>query len=120
MRQQQSGETMFAISRTISALTIAGASLVSAPTFGTPAAGKATLDNGKKLVAESKCEACHIQKVGGDGSSIYKRPDRRVTTKSKLLAQVGRCNNELNLGLFPDDEADIAAYLDAEHYKLKE
>jgi len=111
---------MFAISRTILVLSIAGISLASAPTFGNPAAGKTTSDNGKKLVAEKKCHTCHIQKVGGDGSNIYTRPDRRVTTRSKLLAQVGRCNNELNLGLFPDDEEAIAAYLDAEYYKLKE
>jgi hypothetical protein len=80
----------------------------------------ASLDNGKKLIAEAKCEGCHASKLGGDGSSMYLRKDRRVDNKSKLLSQVGRCNNELNLGLFPDDEAAIAAYLDATHYKFKD
>ena len=80
----------------------------------------ASVENGKKLIAEAKCETCHASKFGGDGSRIYARPDRRVTTRSNLLTQVARCNNELNLGLFPDDEAAIAAYLNAKHYKFKD
>lgn len=82
--------------------------------------GKSAHENGKKLVTEAKCEACHIGKVGGDGSAIYLRKDRRVTTKSKLLPQVERCNSELSLGLFPEDETAIAAYLNATHYKFKD
>jgi cytochrome c553 len=73
---------------------------------------------GKQLVADSKCEACHARKTGGDGSAMYSRKDRRVTTKAKLLPQVARCNSELNLGLFPDDEAAIAAYLNASFYRF--
>ena len=92
--------------------------------FATPvfaASGALTAaQTGKKLVADTKCEACHASKVGGDGSKMYSRQDRRVTNKSKLLSQVARCNNELNLGLFPDDEAAIAAYLNAEHYKFND
>lgn len=84
------------------------------------AASAAVVESGKKLVAESKCEACHAARLGGDGSAMYTRKDRHVTSKSKLLTQVGRCNNTLNLGLFPDDEAAIAAYLDATHYKFKD
>ena len=85
-----------------------------------PEATPSAQENGKKLMTEAKCEACHMRKVGGDGSAIYSRPDRRVTAKSKLLTQVERCNSELNLGLFPDDEAAIAAYLNSAHYKFKD
>ena len=85
-----------------------------------PESNTALHDSGKKLVAEAKCEACHISKVGGDGAAMYTRKDRRVTSRSKLLTQVARCNSELSLGLFPDDEAAIAAYLNATHYKFKE
>jgi hypothetical protein len=85
-----------------------------------PEAKAAPHENAQKLIADAKCETCHIGKVGGDGSAIYTRKDRRVTTKSKLLGQVSRCNAELNLGLFPDDEAAIAAHLNATHYKFKE
>ena len=77
-------------------------------------------ESGKKLITDAKCEACHIGKVGGDGSAMYTRKDRRVTTKAKLLPQVSRCNTELNLGLFPEDEAAIAAFLNAAHYKYKD
>ena len=80
----------------------------------------AILESGRKLVLETKCEACHIRKIGGDGSAIYSRKDRRVTAKSKLLPQVARCNNELSLGLFPEDEAAIAVYLNATHYRFKD
>ena len=88
--------------------------------FGAPESNSALLDSGKKLVSDVKCEACHASKRGGDGSSMYSRQDRRVTTIRQLSTQVGRCNNELNLGLFPDDEAAIAAYLNAKHYKFKD
>ena len=92
-----------------------------APSSATATEANSTLiESGKKLVADAKCEACHASKRGGDGSAMYLRQDRRVTTKSKLLAQVARCNSDLSLGLFPDDEAAIAAYLNAAHYKFKE
>jgi hypothetical protein len=61
-----------------------------------------------------------MSKIGGDGSRIYTRKERRVTTRSKLLPQVARCNSELSLGLFPEDEAAIAAYLNEVHYKFKD
>ena len=80
----------------------------------------AAIESGRKLVAEAKCETCHASKVGGDGSTIYTRKDRRVTTLAKLQPQVSRCSTDLNLGLFPDDEAAIAAYLNFRHYKFKE
>ena len=34
---------------------------------------------GEKLMAEQKCVACHIQKVGGNGAAIY-RPLGRINT----------------------------------------
>lgn len=94
--------------------------LLAIATLGTAVVAEASPANGQKLIADAKCEACHISKVGGDGSTIYTRKDRRVTAKSKLLPQVSRCNTDLNLGLFPEDEAAIAAYLNATHYKFKD
>lgn len=73
---------------------------------------------GKKLVAEHKCEACHHNKTMGDAKAVYLRKDRKVTSMEKLKAQVSRCNAELNLKLFPDDEEHIAAYLNATYYKF--
>lgn len=87
--------------------------------FALPAHSQTPEEAGKKLVAASKCEVCHASKVGGDGSGIYTRKDRRVTSFAKLKSQVALCNSELNIGLFPEDEEQIAAYLNAAHYKFK-
>lgn len=73
---------------------------------------------GKKLVAEKKCEICHNNLTMGDAKAVYLRKDRKVTTLAKLKAQVAACNTQLNLGLFPEEEEQIAAYLDREYYKF--
>ena len=73
---------------------------------------------GGKLVAEHHCETCHHNKTLGDAKAIYLRKDRKVTSIEKLRVQVARCNSELNLKLFPEDEEHIAAYLNATYYKF--
>jgi len=73
---------------------------------------------GKKLVEEKKCEICHNNITMGDAKAVYLRKDRKVTTLAKLKAQVAACNTQLNLGLFPEEEEHIAAYLDREYYKF--
>jgi len=73
---------------------------------------------GKRLVAEKKCEICHNNLTMGDAKAVYLRKDRKVTTLAKLKAQVAACNTQLNLGLFPEEEEHIAAYLDREYYKF--
>ena len=72
---------------------------------------------GQKLV-DRDCVACHVQRFG-DATSIYTRADRRVTTPGQLLAQVQRCNQELNTSYFPDDEENVAAFLNDAYYKFK-
>ena len=74
---------------------------------------------GKKLYAAAACDKCHSGKVGGDGSRMYTRPDHKVTNPAKLLAQVRMCNTQLNTGWFPEDEENVAAYLNREFYKFK-
>ena len=73
---------------------------------------------GRKLVAGSGCETCHHNKTLGDSQAIYLRKDRKVTSLEKLKAQVARCNSELDLKLFPDDEEHIVAYLNEAYYKF--
>jgi hypothetical protein len=73
---------------------------------------------GRKLVEELKCEACHHNKTLGDASAIYLRKDRKVNSLEKLGAQVARCNAELSLKLFPEEEEHITAYLNATYYKF--
>ena len=73
---------------------------------------------GEKLIAENKCVACHVSKVGGDGSAIY-RPSGRLNTAGLLRGMVEQCNTTLNLSLFPDEVTAIAAVLNQQHYKHK-
>jgi hypothetical protein len=78
----------------------------------------ADLAQGEKLMAENKCEACHVRRVGGDGSDIY-NPKGRINTAGALRGMVEYCNTELNLGFFPEDTHAVAAVLNLRHYKFK-
>lgn len=78
----------------------------------------ADLKLGEKLMVEHKCAACHRQKVGGDGSAIY-RPGERITAPGFLRGMVEQCNTELNLGLFPEEVTAIAAVLNRDHYRFR-
>jgi len=71
-------------------------------------------DAGRALV-ERDCVACHAQRYE-PASAIYTRKDRRVTSASQLLAQVQRCNVELGAGYFPEEEENVAAYLNRLYY----
>ena len=89
-----------------------------AAAFAAHGAGDAA--EGRKLVAEKRCEACHGNKTMGDAKAIYLRKDRKVTSLAKLKAQVAACNSELNLQLFPDDEEHVVAFLNDTYYKFRE
>ncbi|QJR15092.1 hypothetical protein [Usitatibacter palustris] len=73
---------------------------------------------GKKLVEASKCETCHHNKTQGDAKAVYLRKDRKVTSMAQLKTQVARCNTELNLSLFPEDEEHIVVFLNDTYYKF--
>ena len=73
---------------------------------------------GTKLIAEHQCAQCHVRKVGGDGSAIY-RPTGRINTPGFLRGMVEQCNSELNLGLFPEEVTAVAAVLNRDHYKFR-
>jgi hypothetical protein len=87
-----------------------------------PGAGElyrdADLALGARLIKEHRCAECHVRKVGGDGSAIY-RPAGRINTPGFLRGMVEQCNSELNLQLFPDEVTAIAAVLNRDHYKFK-
>lgn len=79
----------------------------------------ADLKLGETLIAEHKCQACHVRRVGGDGSAIY-RPNGRINTPGFLRGMVEQCNTELNLSLFPEEVTAIAAVLQRDHYRFKD
>ena len=78
----------------------------------------ADLQTGEKLIAENKCNECHIRRVGGDGSAIYK-PTGKINTAGALRGMVEYCNTELNLGFFPEDTSAVAAVLNKRHYRFR-
>ena len=78
----------------------------------------ADLALGAKLIAENKCSECHVRRVGGDGSAIY-RPAGRINTAGALRGMVEQCNTELRLSLFPEEVEAMAAVLNRDHYKFK-
>jgi len=88
--------------------------LASAPAFASP-----DLANGK-MIDQQKCYACHAKKSGfGNGDMIYTRSDSKVKSLANLKKMVGFCNSELRLDLFPEDEADVVAFLNQQFYKFK-
>jgi hypothetical protein len=80
---------------------------------------KADPQQGEKLVNESKCNVCHVRLVGGDGTAIFTRSDRKVRTAAGLLSQVRTCNTMLGTNWFPEDEENVASYLNQTYYKFK-
>jgi hypothetical protein len=78
----------------------------------------ANLKQGEHLMAEHQCTQCHISKVGGDGSAIYK-PMGKFNTAGLMRGMVEMCNTNMNLGMFPEEVTDIAAVLNRDHYKFK-
>ena len=78
---------------------------------------EADLALGEKLIADNKCTACHVRKVGGDGAAIY-RPEGRINNPGALRGMVDYCSTELNLGLFPEEVTAVAAVLQRDHYRF--
>ena len=72
---------------------------------------------GKALV-ERDCVACHAQKWK-PAAAIYTRADRRVTSAPQLLTQVQVCNTQLRAGYFPEDEENVAAFLNETYYRFE-
>jgi hypothetical protein len=78
----------------------------------------ADLALGSRLIKDNGCVECHVGKVGGDGSAIY-RPAGRISTPGFLRGMVEQCNTELGLGLFPEEVTAVAAVLNRDHYRFK-
>lgn len=88
------------------------------PAFAAPPAPFATGDAvAGQALAERDCVSCHAGKFGS-ADAVYTRAVRRVQTPRQLLAQVQVCNVELGKGYFPEDEDNVAAYLNRDFYKF--
>ncbi len=74
---------------------------------------------GKKLFDQYNCNSCHKEKVGGDGSAIFTRPDRKVTSPQKMLEQMTMCSGALGKNLTQQEQQHLGAYLNQNYYKFK-
>ncbi len=82
-----------------------------------PLASAVNLEKGKKL-HEQSCTACHVSMTGGDGSLLYTRKNRRVSSLNALKNQVRRCETNLELKWFEEDIENVVQYLNTSYYKF--
>ncbi|MBF0359251.1 MAG: hypothetical protein HQL70_11665 [Magnetococcales bacterium] len=74
---------------------------------------------GKVLHDNSCLTKCHSSRVDGESNDLYKRPNS-LDSLAKLTAQVNFCNQQvLDSEWWPEDEADVVAYLNNQFYKFK-
>ena len=100
---------MMPVRRAILVLLLCAAPVVASGADGDAVRGRA--------LAEKDCNGCHVRQFGSV-ERIYLREERRVRTPAQLQAQVAYCNTQLGTGLFPDEEAHIAAWLDQQYYRF--
>ncbi|TSE21630.1 Green heme protein [Tepidimonas alkaliphilus] len=79
----------------------------------------ADLALGEQLIRQHRCSQCHAERVGGDGSAIY-RPQGRINTAGLLRGMVEQCNAALNMQMWPEEVTAVAAVLNRDHYKFKD
>jgi len=84
---------------------------LAATAAGTPKLGKPLHDK--------QCVTCHTQKFGGDGSKMYTRADHKIANLLALQQRVAACSTQTNAGWFPEDEENVAAWLNQQYYKFK-
>ena len=73
---------------------------------------------GQKLFEQLKCNSCHMNMYGGDGSAIFTRPNRKVHNAPQLLAQIGVCGGNVDKEFSAQEKENIAAYLNR-YYNFK-
>ncbi|MEN9480571.1 MAG: hypothetical protein RLZZ298_1966 [Pseudomonadota bacterium] len=80
--------------------------------------GTVDLQAGKAL-HEKACTSCHIRMYSGDGSKMYTRDGRALSDKLELLQRVAACNSQVNSGWFPEEEGNVAAWLNKHYYHFE-
>jgi len=80
---------------------------------------KGDIAAGEKSFEKHDCKSCHVRMLGGDGSAIFTRANRKVKTPSLLATQIQDCSTNLGLMLFEDEEENLGAYLNKKYYKFK-
>ncbi len=92
--------------------------LASAPLVHADPFPGANIAKGKEY-HEKLCVECHTRRFGGEeGSGAYLRNPRRANNPDGLKQMLSACTAMLNLDLFPEDEHDIAGYLNRRFYRF--
>ncbi len=65
------------------------------------------------------CTRCHVSMVGGDGSAIYTRENRRIRSVEGLEARVAGCSRNTGAGFSPEQVQDVVKYLNDGFYKFQ-
>jgi hypothetical protein len=73
-----------------------------------------------KPLHDKACTSCHIRMYGSDGSKMYTRDGRMLSNKLELLQRVASCNSSVNAGWFPEDEGNVAAWLNKHYYQFND
>jgi mono/diheme cytochrome c family protein len=72
-----------------------------------------------KTLHDQRCVTCHVQRFGGDGNKVYTRSPRLINSRTALGQRVAMCATQTDAKWFPEDEENVAAYLNAQFYKFK-
>lgn len=73
---------------------------------------------GKTIFDKYKCNSCHIEMLGGDGSAIFTRPNHKVHSAPELASQIKQCSGNVGANLSALEVQHLGAYLNR-YYKLK-
>ena len=75
---------------------------------------KPDADNGAFLHGDH-CVDCHMV---DNHEALYTRENRVINERIRLNGQVSACVQVLDLGWFPDEEKDVAEFLNVEYYRF--
>lgn len=92
--------------------------LLALPALAAEPWGKVDLEAAKPL-HDKACQSCHTRMYGGDGSKMYTRDGRMLSTKLELLQRVAACNAMVSAGWFPEEEGSVAAWLNQHYYRFE-
>ncbi|MDZ4200853.1 MAG: cytochrome c [Gallionella sp.] len=73
---------------------------------------------GEKLFKQYQCASCHVAMLGGDGSAMFTRADRKVRSVPELIEQMNFCTGNVGVNLTARDEQHLGAFLNR-YYKLR-
>ena len=93
--------------------------LLAAATAHAEPFAKGNAANGQKLIVKYDCESCHKGKMGGDGTAIYTRMERRVTSADILIDRMEQCSGAIGKQLTEQEKLDLAAHLNKTYYHFK-